>query len=210
MTIQETWESRLFSKYRYSPNILGLVEILSDPLQSTNDALDYILSHRSIDDADGELLDFLGEMIGVQRPPSQEPDENLLWFCTPEDYPDDLDGSQSLAPVDLSTGGYMTGHNGIVSKDDPESYVSDVEYRALIRSKATTFRKTATREVIYEYLLQFGVRCKIIESERVAEFEPHSYDILNYWVRNYIETRGLRPSGIQVSVSHQTEPDSEV
>lgn len=210
MTVKSTWESRNFSKYRESPNVLGTIELMSDPLQSTEDVLDYILSHRSIDDAEGELLDFLGEMIGVKRPPAQESDDNLLWFCLPEDYADDLDGSMSLAPVDLSTGGYMTGHDGILSVTDPGSYVDDVEYRALIRTKAASFRKKADRETVYSYLLEFGVRCKIIESHRFVEFEPHSYDKLNYWVRNYIEERGFRPAGIQVKIKHQTSPDPEI
>jgi len=110
----------------------------------------------------------------------------------------------------LSTGGFLVGDDGILSKTAPGSYMPDAEYRQLIRAKGSTYRKQATRETVYTYLLQFGVRCKIIESARVAEFEPHAYDVLNYWVRNYITARGFRPNGIRVAIKQQTEPDSEV
>jgi hypothetical protein len=208
--IKSTWEERNFSKYRYSPNILGLIELLSNPLQDTADVLNYILSHKSIDEAEGELLDFMGELIGVIRPPAQEPDGNLLWLCLPEDEADDLDGSMSLAPVDESTGGYLCGEDGILSVSDPGSYMSDTDYRVLIRAKASSFRKIADRETLYTYLLNFGVRCKIIESTRVAELEPHSYDALNYWVRDYIIKHGFNPSGIQIKFVPQTVPDPEL
>lgn len=208
--INAEWQEILFAKYRYSPNILGLVELLSSPLQDTRDVLDWMLSQTSIDTAEGEILDFMGELIGVSRPPAQENDANILWLCRWEDIADDPGGTRSLAPEDLTTGGYLTKGNGILSKTDPGAYVTDTEYRALIRSKATTFRKKATRSVIYDYLLRFGIRAKIIESARVVELEPNSYDQLNYWFRDYIQAKGFRPSGIQMKIKIQTESDSEV
>lgn len=210
MTIKSTWESRNFSKYRHSPNILGLIDLLSSPLQDTADVLSYILSHQSIDDADGELLDFRGELIGVVRPPAQVPTSNLLYLCLPEDVATDLDGLRSLAPVDLSTGGIMSGPDGVLSVSDPGSYMSDSDYRVLIKAKAATFRLKATRENVYTSLLAFGVRCKIIESTREMEIEPHAYDILNYWVRNYMTTKGFKPAGIRVKMKTQTSPDPEI
>jgi hypothetical protein len=209
--VKQTWlDDRLFAKYRNSPNVLKFVDLLSRSGQDTQDVLEDILSNDSIDTAAGVVLDFFGGLIGAERPPAQELPENILWLCSDEDYGSDLDGSQSLAPDDLTTGGYMVGDDGILSKTDPGSYMPDADYRELIKAKGSTYRKKATREIVYTYLLQFGVRCKIIESTHAAEFEPHAYNVLNYWVRNYIAARGFRPAGIQVSIKQQTELDSEV
>lgn len=203
-----TKQERLFAKYRNSPNILGVMEILSDPTQDTRDVLDWLLSGLSIDTAEGELLDFLGELIGVDRPPAQE--ENILWLCGDWETPGDPDNRYGLATDALTEGGYLTRDDGLPSKSAPGTYMSDTDFRALIRSRGRTFRQKATRENVYEWLVELGVRAKILESDKFVEYEPSSYNDLNYWLRNYIETRGFRPAGIQIQVKNQTEPSEEV
>lgn len=205
--IWTTKQERLFAKYRNSPNILGIMEILSSPTQDTRDMLDWLLGELSLSTASGEVLDFLGELIGVTRPPAQEDD--VLWLCLDWEVLDDPDNHYGLATDALTEGGYLTGDEGVLSKSSPGSYMVDDDYRALIASKGTTYRQKATRETVYSYLIELGVRCKIIEADKVVEFEPSSYDNLNYWLRNYIESRGFRPAGIQVSIKDQTTP-SEV
>lgn len=201
-------QERLFAKYRNSPNILGIMEILSDPVQDTRDVLDWLLSGLSIDTAEGELLDFLGEIIGSDRPSAQETD--IFWLCGDWETPGDPENRHGLAPDSLDEGGYLTRDDGLPSKSAPGTYMSDVDYRELIRSKAASFRQDATRETVYEFLVDLGVRCKIIEAHRDVEFEPSSYDDLNYWLRGYIEARGFRPAGIRVRIKDQTEPSEEV
>lgn len=199
-------QERLFAKYRDSPNILGIMEILSDPAQDTRDVLDWLLSGLSIDTAEGELLDFLGELIGVDRPPAQE--EDILWLCGDWETADDPDNHYGLAPDTLDEGGYLTGDDGLPSKSAPGTYMSDADFRDLIRSKGTSYRQKATRETVYEYLVDLGTRCKILETDKFVEFEPSSYADLNYWLRNYIENRGFRPAGIQIQIKPQTEPEA--
>lgn len=200
-------QERLFAKYRNSPNILGLMEILSSPTQDTRDVLDWLLGELSLAAASGEVLDFLGELIGVTRPPAQE--EDILWLCHDWEVLDDPDNRYGLAPDSLDEGGYLTGDDGVLSKTSPGSYMSDTDYRALITSKGSTYRQTATRETVYSYLVDLGARSKILESDKFVEFEPSNPDNVNYWLRNYIETRGFRPAGVQIRVKEQTEP-SEV
>lgn len=199
---------RLFAKYRYSENILGVLEILADPIQDTDDAIDWILEHLSIDDAEGELLDFMASWIGVTRPPAQE--ENILILFADEDIADDPENNHGLAPDSLATGGYLSADDGCLSKSDPGSYVSDAVFREYIRAKAATFRKKATPEVMFEYILRFGVRSVLNEDELECEIEPYSYDDMSLFLRNYIETRGFRPAGIKVSVKTQTITDTEI
>lgn len=199
---------QLFAKYRNSPNILKVFEILSNPLQDTNDAIDYILNHLSIDDAEGPILDAMGSWIGVQRPPLQEDD--IFWLCRDEDVADDPNNDHGLATDALTEGGYFTGDDGCLSKANPGSYVDDEEYRLYIRAKAATFRKKATRDIMYNYILQFGVRSKLNEGTRTVEIEPSSYDYLNYAIRYHLINLGYRPAGIDISIKLQTESDSEI
>ena len=198
----------LFAKYRHSPNILGVLEILASPLQDSNDAIDYILDHLSIDTAEGEILDFLGELIGVTRSPAQE--EDVFCLCRDEEIADDPENHHGLATDGLAEGGFLTGDDGLVSKSVPGTYVSDAVFRAYIRAKAATFRKIATRETIYDYILQFGIRAKIIEGERDVQIEPSHYADLDYAIRSHLTNRGFRPAGIQVRIKQQTTSDSEV
>ena len=199
---------QLFAKYRHSPNILKLLEILSNPLQDTNDALDWILEHLSIDEAEGPLLVALASWIGVIKPPAQE--KNILILCRDEEVADDPDNHHGLAPDDLSSGGYLTGDDGCLSQSDPGSYVPDPEFRRYIKAKAATFRKKATREVIFDYLLRFDARCKFTYGTREVQIEPSRYGDLDYSVRHHLTHRGFRPVGVKISIKRQTAPDSEV
>lgn len=201
-------QERLFAKYRNSPNILGIMEILSDPAQDTRDVLDWLLGQLSLSTATGEVLDFFGELIGVTRPLAQEDD--ILWLCADWETADDPDNHYGLATDALTEGGYLTGDDGVLSKSSPGSYMGDDDYRELIASKGSTYRQKATRGIVYTYILELGIRCKIIESDKIVDLQPHSYDALNYWLRNYITSRGFRPAGIQIRIPDQTEPDPEV
>ena len=199
---------RLFAKYRHSPNILKVFEILSSPMQDTSDAIDYILDHLDIDEAEGPLLDAMAGWIGVKRPALQE--EDIFWFCRDEDVADDPDNHHGFATDALTEGGYFTGDDGCPSKAYPGDYIDDDEFRTYIRAKATTFRKKATRDIMYNYILQFGVRSKFIEGTRTIEIEPSSYDDVNYAVRYHLINLGYSPAGITVSIKQQTVSDSEV
>ena len=198
---------RLFAKYRHSPNILKVLEILADPTQDTRDVEDWFLSNLSIDDGEGVFLDFFGELIGIIRPPLQEPD--VFWLCEDWEVADDPDNHYGLATDALTEGGYLTGDAGILHQTAPGG-ADDDTYREFIRSKAATFRLKATREVLFNYLKFFGCRWKIVEGVRSVELEPCDYDLVNYYVRNYIETLGFRPAGIQVTIKQQTTPSADV
>lgn len=206
MTVLADFTGRLFAKYRHSPDILGLLAVMAAPVQDTEDVLDYILSHLSIDTAEGELLDFLGDFIGVSRPLEQEIPENLLWLVEEDEVGDDLDGSMSLAPADESNGGYLTGDTGLASKTNPGAYMSDLEYRKLIRTKAATLRSRPTRTNLFDYMMQFGIRCKITGVVSPITFEPCDYRHINYWTRNYVLTKGFRPTARRIHWSDEVSP----
>lgn len=197
----------VFAKYRHSPNFLKILEILADPAQDTRDVEDWFLANLSIDGGEGVFLDFFGEVIGVLRPPLQEPD--VLWLCEDWEIADDPDNHYGLATDALTEGGYLTGDAGVPHKTTPGG-TGDATYRAFLRSKAATFRQVATREVLFSYLLFFGCRWKIIEGTRTVELEPSDYNAINYYVRHYIENQGFRPAGIHVTVKRQTAPAPEV
>jgi hypothetical protein len=73
--------------------------------------------------------------------------------------------------------------------------MSDEDYRYLIRQKAASYRKSATREILFSYLIAFGARCKIDDdTDLKIEIDQDRYDDLDNWTRNYIETRGFKPN----------------
>ena len=201
---------RLFAKYRHSPNILKVFEILSDPLQDTSDAIDYIIDHLSIDDAEGPMLDAIGSWIGVQRQALQE--EDIFWLFRKEDVGDDPENHHGLCQRSTLTtdGGYLTTKTGCPSKAYSGAYVDDETFRLYIRAKAATFRKKATRDIMYNYILQFGCRSKLYEGTRTVEIEPSSYDDINYAIQYHLTNLGYRPSGVNISIKRQTKSDAEV
>ena len=200
--IETVWKARLFHVFRNSPHIVALIEILSDPLQDTLDVAEFISTHRSIDDSEGEQLDFLGELIGVKRPLQQEDPDNIFTMCElGED--DDLDGSTGFFD-DTDTvelGGYMTSYTGIPLQSDPTTEMIDADFRYLIRQKASSFRSQMTRRNLFNYLLAFGGRCKIDDdTDMTVVIDPVSYYDFDDFTKWYIENKGFKPAGISVDI----------
>ena len=198
----------LFAKYRHSPYILGLFEVIAGALQDTSDVLDFFEGQLSIDTGEGVILENLGGWIGVNRPPAQE--EDGLVLIRDGDILGDPENHHGLAPDDLSTGGYLYRDDGLPSKADPNSFVDNPTYRLYIRAKAAAFRRRATRDTLYNYALQFGVRPKIIEGVRSIQIQPSDYDDLTMYLRYHLIHRGFRPAGIEVSIYKQSEQSAEV
>ncbi|MCP4712593.1 MAG: DUF2612 domain-containing protein [Planctomycetes bacterium] len=200
--VEDTLKARLFSRFRNSPNIIGLIEILSDPLQDTVDACDFILANKSIDDSEGEQLDFIGELIGVYRPLQQEDPSNIFTMCSLGEA-DDLDGSTGFFD-DTDTveiGGYMTSYVGIPDQSDPTAEMEDAPFRILIKQKASSYRKKPTRLNLFNYLIAFGSRCKIDDdTAHTIVFDPVSYYDLNDLYKWYVENKGFKPAGISVDI----------
>jgi hypothetical protein len=202
MTVQSDWLGRLFAFFQ-APNIQKMVATYSVPIQDTRDAVDYLLAQDSIDMSTGQVLDFYGELIGVDRPPAQEIEDNILWMCRADEMDTDPDGSRSLAPADSSSGGYMTGSTGVPSRSAPGTYLSDADYRVLIRAKASTYRSKMIPDNLFNYLIIFGIRALLEETQYGVSITPETYDDLNYWVRDYVISRGYHPAGITNTLTPQ-------
>lgn len=199
MDVEALFKARTFAQFRDSPHIQDLIETLSDPIQDTSNVMDFILGSLAIDDAEGEQLDFLGELIGVRRPPAQE--TRLFTLLRLGEVGDPGTGFAD----DENPGGYMTTLKGLESQANPGSEMSDEDFRFLIRQKAASYRKKATREILFLYLIAFGARCKIDDdTEFEIKIDPDTYDDFDEWTRNYIETRGFKPAGISVKILETT------
>lgn len=202
INVETVWKARLFEQFKNSPHIVALIEILSDPLQDTVDVCDFILAHNSIDDAEGEQLDFLGELIGVTRPRAQEDPDNIFTMCSLGET-GDSDNSQGFYDDTDSviTGGYMTSYEGIPDQSDPTAQMSDADFRYLIRQKAAAFRKKMTRRNLFNYLIAFGGRCKIDDDTgQTVTIDPTAYYQFDDWTKWYIENKGFKPAGISVDI----------
>jgi hypothetical protein len=195
LDIETLFKDRTFAQFRDSPHIQDLIETLSDPMQDSSDVADFILGSLNIDDAEGEQLDYLGERIGVSRPPAQE--TRIFRMVRLGEVGDPDEGFSD----DENPGGYMTTLEGLESISAPGTDMSDEDYRFLIRQKAASYRKKATREILFSYLLAFGARCKIDDdTDLKIDIDQDRYDDLDNWARNYIETRGFKPAGIAIKI----------
>jgi hypothetical protein len=196
---------RIFSQFKDrddSPHVNSLLDVISSPFQDTINACQYILDNTDIYTAEGDILDIYGEMIGVYRPKAQEQKVFILesLYDTPYDY----DNDHGFYDSNDSTGGYFSGITGTPSIDGSE--MSDEDYLDLILTKASTFRKRATKENMFSYLLRFGARCIIENDDKLSfEIEQLTYDDFDHWQRNYVLTEGFDPGGINISIKDNTE-----
>jgi hypothetical protein len=198
---------QLLHQFKFSENILKLIGVLGDTLQDTFDAAYYIESAVSLDDYEGEQLEFWGELIGVGRPLAQESQDRLFTLrregeaVDPDNKTGFYDDSDSVI-----TGGYLTTEEGLDSISYPGSEMSDADYRKLILQKAASYRSRMTHTNLFNYLLAFGSRCKIDGTVTFkSSLEPQNYYDLNNWAKNYIETRGFKPAGLTVKFNEPTE-----
>jgi hypothetical protein len=205
-TIHQRWLDRLFCAFRESPNVLGVAEVLSEPMDDTYAAMLYYLTNTDLDDRVGVLLDWCGWLIGVSRPMAQEPEENLFWLCA-LDAMDIAPETRGFSTMAKTEGGYMTGLYGLTSRTEPGTYMNDDDYRDLIKTKASTFRKKATLDNLFTYLQRFGMRCEIDEEVFELTFTPESFDDSPLGKRAYVTEKGFRPAGIKITFASQTEPE---
>jgi hypothetical protein len=203
---------QLLHQFKFSENIVKLIGVLGDTLQDTFDAAYYIQTAVSLDDYEGEQLEFWGELIGVSRPLAQEPKENLFTLRKRGESvdPDNKTGFEDSTDS-VITGGYLTTREGLPSISDPGSEMSDIDYRFLIRQKAASYRSRMTHTNLYNYLLAFGARCKIDGTVTFkSTIEQQNYYDLNNWQRNYIETRGFAPSGLTIEFDGNLEDVKDI
>ena len=196
----ERLKEQLLHQFQFSENIIKLIELIGDMFQDTLDVAEYLESLEDLDDYEGEQLEFWGELIGVKRPKAQETRIFMLFSPGETCDLDNDHGFKDDTDPDVTTGGYLTGPQGLESQSDPGSTMSDVDYRFLIRQKAASFRSKATRENLFNYLLAFGSRC-VIDDDTTFEitYDPVTYYDLNAWEKYYVTTRGFKPSSVKIA-----------
>jgi hypothetical protein len=203
------WLDRLFAQWRYSPNILKMLEIFSDPQQDTLDVCEYILCNLNLDTDEDIFLDIIGTWLGVERPPCQE--DRIFTLCRLGEVQDPWKSFADTSDPDVTVGGYMGSLKGMQCQDDPEKKMSNDDYRKLISQKAISYRKKMTVENFFNYLLEFGYRCRIDDDTKFeAVADPSEYNDLGHWERWYIENKGFKPAGIKVRVEENLRNEDEI
>ncbi|MCP4539022.1 MAG: DUF2612 domain-containing protein [Chloroflexi bacterium] len=192
--------NRLFHIIRDGDIVQAIKDIIADPIQDTDDVANYILDHRDVDSAEGEHLEFIGELLGVKRPKAQELPENIFTLRRIGEVSDPDKGFEDDSDPTVTTGGYMTTLSGVESVTDPGADMPDADYRFLIKQKGTSYRQAMTDLNLYNYLIAFGARCTIDGSTSMTVIiDPfNSYDMDN-WEKNYAVTRGFKPAGVAIS-----------
>ena len=193
---EQTLIDQLLHQFKFSPNILKLVEVTALGYQDTFDAMAFLQAQVELDDYEGIQLDFWGELLGVKRPLEQEPLANLFTLRRRGEFldPDNKTGFKDDTDT-VVTGGYWTTRSGLASISDPGARMNDADYRKLILQKGTAFRTRMTHENLYKYLLAFGDRCRLDGTETFeTTITQQNYRNLNHWQRNYVEERGFAPA----------------
>jgi len=211
MDVSAIIHNRLLHIIRDGTNVQAIKDILSDVIQDTDDVTNYILDHLSVDEAEGELLEFLGEIIGLARPKAQEDPDRIFTLKRVGETDDPDKGLQDDSDPSVTTGGYMMTLTGLESVTDPDSEMSDSDYRYFIYQKAAAYRSKMTHLNLYNYLLAFGARCELTESAAMTVLiEPFNYYDMDNWQKNYAVTRGFKPAGISLSFVDMLNHESEI
>jgi G3E family GTPase len=198
---------KLLAQFKNSPHITAILDIIADPMQDTIDAADFILANKDIDTAEGDQLDKLAAMIGLERPPNQEANLFTLWR---EGEADDEENAHGFYNSTDGTGGYLPNEEGLDSVTDPGD-MSDVEFRKLIKQKASAYKTRMSRLNLYNYLIASGGRCNIDDDTTFyVEIDPFTYDEISQWRKNYIITRGFKPAGIKVIFRESTRDEDSI
>ena len=199
MTIREDFQDVLMHNFRAGPNIESLLDILSPPFQDLSDALDFLDGSFDIDTAAGDQLNILGERIGVTRPKRQEDPENIFTLMRLGEA-NDPDNDRGFYDATDGTGGYMVAYDGLDSITNPGD-MSDDDYRAIIKQKASSYRQKMRRENLFNYLIEFGAQCQI-DDDTTFEVNLDMFDgsDLSQWAKHYVETKGFKPAGIKVNI----------
>lgn len=202
--VREYMASKLLDQFLQARYINEIMDVLASPMQDTVDVCQHILDSTDIHTATGDILDIYGEMIGVERPPAQEP--NVFTLESIYDEPTDPDNDHGFYNATDGTGGYLSSIKGCNAVDGSD--MSDDDYRDLILAKAATFRTKATREEFFSYLLQFGARCILDDDDKFKlEIEQVTLDDFNHWQRNYVLTKGFDPAGVDVTFKDNFTPE---
>lgn len=210
-------QARLLKWAKNSTNINALLTILADPIQDTRNVLEYLLGELADDDcvfviatAEGEQLDFMGELIGVRRPLKQELPENRFFW---HDVGSTADPDKSTWWYDSAddTGGYWTGFDGISSFTELGAEMSNEEYRKMILQRAQSFRSLPTLTNLFNYMLAFGARVTIDDDTLFhIIYDPDEFDDMDDFFKNYAVTKGFKPAGIKVEFERQLRDGSPV
>lgn len=195
-------KSKLYHFYKNSPNVLGVIKMLSVPIQDRINVCDYILGQTDIDTKEGVALDQVGTKIGTRRPLAQEPENHLFTLFDEDDLElDDIDYMCMGEEGEPELGGFFVDENGLDTDDGV--MMDDAGYRVLLKQKAALFRSKMTDINLYKYMLVYGAPSHIdSESLLHVKIQPESDGDLTQWERWYIRNKGFKPVGVRVELQN--------
>ena len=145
----------LIQQYREVPGIRALVNALSVGLRDLDEVYHDLLLRRWIDTAEGETLDIIGRIVGIDRPFAEIDPDEVFTFDNPSGT------GLGFSGVDRpDVGGIFIGL-GFFGAD----LIDDIRFRVLIRAQIIRNTTRATIDDIVEYTqFLFGGNATVIES----------------------------------------------
>jgi hypothetical protein len=144
---------RVLSQYKDDTpsdrNVNKLLNIFAQQMDALEAIFVNLRDDTNLDDATGVWLDYLGKIIGLERPFAEEPTATTFAFKPFETSPDDPNKGFENGGV----GGYMVGLKGLPDVDDPSLKKTDDQYRAMLKAKIQANISDGTIIDIYNYLV---------------------------------------------------------
>lgn len=125
----DTAIGQLLNQFVDGDRIIRVFRSILLRMEDSDDILSDLSLKRWIDSATGIWLDIIGAIVGVARPPENEPDGIIFTY---KGIGDPDDPNKGFNQVGDTVGGHYSGFKGLPSS----SFVSDVVYRTYIKAKA--------------------------------------------------------------------------
>jgi hypothetical protein len=137
---EERAESRLATQYRESANLIGYLKALLSEANALEQEIFDVVNTRTIDNAEGAVLDIIGDLVGQDRDIIDASD--LIYFGFSGDPQADSFGTLA----DPSVGSRFASFNEVTGGTRE---LEDPEYRLFIRSRiARNMSKGTIQEII--------------------------------------------------------------
>ena len=145
----------LIQQYREVPGIRALVNALSVGLRGLDEVYRDLLLRRWIDTAEGETLDIIGRIVGIDRPFAEIDPDEVFTFDNPSGTGLGFSGADrpDVGGIFIGLGFFGT------------ALIDDIRFRVLIRAQIIRNTTRGTIDDIVEYTqFLFGGNATVIES----------------------------------------------
>jgi hypothetical protein len=202
-TLRDAVIDRLLSQFiqRDTSEPTNVQKLFEDIYAGLDGVFDFVLTladGRYLDTATGVWLDYIGEIVGIERA-FKELDKDFAFTFKMSGEANDY--KKGFYYSSLPTyGGYLQSKEGLteMSLGISNEKESDEQYRKKIKARSVANGASGTVQELYRHILDgFGVQCKIT-SPTPGLILVTVYNFLSKMDRVYIERQGPVAAGVSI------------